>query len=208
MAKRPPAQEIPPDLGASEDDGWGSRRADARRNHERVLAAAIEVFTELGLDATIPQVAARAGVGKATVYRSYPTKADLVRALARTHIDWLEGLIAEAAVSADEDAEKALRTLLHAIVQRLADDRLMVEVLTRVEGEFVENDENTRQFEHVLARGRAQGSLRADVEVFDVQVLLAGVARSLIELDVRDPAIWLRFADFTLAALRPSDSGR
>ncbi|PUA79394.1 TetR/AcrR family transcriptional regulator [Nocardioides currus] len=189
--------------GAAPEEEWAGRRADARRNHERVLAAAVEVFTELGLDATIPQVAARAGVGKATVYRSYPTKADLVTALARTHVDWLEGLVADAATRADEDAAAALRSLLHAIVQRLAEDRLMVEVLMRVEGGFEENEETTSQFEHVLEQGRRQGSLRADVELFDVQVLLAGFARSLIDLDNHDPATWRRFADFTLTALRP-----
>lgn len=184
-------------------DEWAGRRADARRNHERVLAAAIEVFTEHGLDATIPQVAERAGVGKATVYRSYPTKADLVMALARVHVDWLEDVVARGAGLADDDALGALRGILHEIVVRLAEDRLMIEVLTRAEGEFVENTETASQFERVLELGRRQGALREDVEMFDVHVLLAGIARSLIELDNRDPDTWRRFADFTLAALRP-----
>lgn len=188
---------------AESADEWVGRRADARRNHERVLAAAIDVFTEHGLDATIPQVAERAGVGKATVYRSYPTKADLVMALARVHVEWLEDVVARGAVGAEEDAARALRAILHEIVARLAQDRLMVEVLTRVEGEFVESVETTSEFERVLELGRRQGTVRQDVELLDVQVLLAGVARSLIELDNRDPDTWRRFADFTLAALRP-----
>lgn len=185
-------------------DDWTGRRADARRNHERVLAAAVEVFTEHGLDATIPQVAERAGVGKATVYRSYPTKADLVMALARVHVEWLEDVVARGARAADADAGGALRAILHEIVARLAEDRLMVEVLMVVDGgDFDENTDTTSQFEHVLEQGRRQGSLRHDVELFDVQVLLAGIARSLIELDNRDPDTWRRFADFVLAAVRP-----
>src|SRR4051794_1873565 len=94
----------------SSGEDWSDRRADARRNHERVLAAAAEVFTEHGLDATIPQVAARAGVGKATVYRSFPTKADLVRALAQTHVDWLDARIEAALEAAQQDAYRALES--------------------------------------------------------------------------------------------------
>ncbi|MEU8819010.1 helix-turn-helix domain-containing protein [Actinoplanes sp. NPDC048796] len=59
------------------------RRRDAVRNHERVIAAARELFSEQGLGVTVPQVAERAGVGKATVYRSYPAKQDVVVAVAR-----------------------------------------------------------------------------------------------------------------------------
>src|SRR5690348_17101316 len=94
----PPDREpaCPPD-GEPATADWSDRRADARRNHERVIAAAIEVFAERGLEATVPEVAARAGVGKATVYRSYPTKADLVAAVARHQINWLAERVAAAA---------------------------------------------------------------------------------------------------------------
>ena len=54
------------------------RRKDARRNHERVVAAAVEVFREYGTQASVPQIATRAEVGKATVYRSFPTRKSVV----------------------------------------------------------------------------------------------------------------------------------
>jgi AcrR family transcriptional regulator len=50
------------------------KRADAVRNRERVVAAAAAVFAERGVEASVPDVAERAGVGKATVYHSFPTK--------------------------------------------------------------------------------------------------------------------------------------
>src|SRR4051812_3502839 len=58
-----------------------TKRRDAVANQARILDAALELFVERGLDVPIPDIAARAGVGKATVYRNYPTKADLVAAI-------------------------------------------------------------------------------------------------------------------------------
>ncbi|NUP28335.1 MAG: TetR/AcrR family transcriptional regulator [Nocardia sp.] len=189
-----------PDTTRTDPASWQGRRADARQNHERVLAAAIEVFTEHGIGATIPQVAARAGVGKATVYRSYPTKSDLVQALARIHIDWFHQLVDIAVEAARADAYHALEALLEQVTARLAEDRLMIEVLSGVEGLGDEHLE--QQLERILALGRAQGSLRADTSGMDVQVLVSGAARALIELDIRDPAVWRRYARLISAALR------
>ncbi|THJ68816.1 TetR/AcrR family transcriptional regulator, partial [Candidatus Frankia alpina] len=62
-------------------------RVDARLNRERILAAAEEVFGELGAQASTEEVARRAGVGVATVFRHFPTKADLVEATLVRHFD-------------------------------------------------------------------------------------------------------------------------
>ncbi|UGT61890.1 TetR/AcrR family transcriptional regulator [Nocardia asteroides] len=177
------------------------RRVDAQHNSERVLAAAIEVFTEHGLEATIPEVAARAGVGKATVYRSYPTKADLVRELALLHLDWIDELVTAALDTARTDAYRALEVLLERIATRLAEDRLMVEVLSGVDG--IEDERLDNQLEQLLALAHEQGRLRPDATAMDVQVLVAGVARALIELEIGDPAVWRRYARLALSALRP-----
>lgn len=63
------------------------KRADAQRNRETVLAAAAEVFVTSGVDAPIRQIAAQAGVGMATIYRHFPTRADLVTAVYRHQIE-------------------------------------------------------------------------------------------------------------------------
>jgi AcrR family transcriptional regulator len=63
------------------------RRVDAQRNRETVLAAAAEVFVASGVDAPIRQIAARAGVGMATIYRHFPTRADLVTAVYHHQIE-------------------------------------------------------------------------------------------------------------------------
>ncbi|GHH91568.1 TetR/AcrR family transcriptional regulator [Streptomyces capillispiralis] len=75
-----------PDSTAGQSSSRG-KRADAQRNRQTVLAAAAEVFVTSGVDAPIRQIAARAGVGMATIYRHFPTRADLVTAVYRHQIE-------------------------------------------------------------------------------------------------------------------------
>ncbi|MFD7613723.1 TetR/AcrR family transcriptional regulator [Streptomyces sp. NPDC059828] len=77
MATDSPAGELPS----------RGKRADAQRNRQTVLAAAAEVFVTSGVDAPIRQIAAQAGVGMATIYRHFPTRADLVTAVYRHQIE-------------------------------------------------------------------------------------------------------------------------
>ncbi|MFE2100826.1 MULTISPECIES: TetR/AcrR family transcriptional regulator [unclassified Streptomyces] len=64
-----------------------SRRADAQRNQQTLLAAAAAVFVTSGVDAPIREIAARAGVGVGTIYRHFPTRADLVVAVYRHQVE-------------------------------------------------------------------------------------------------------------------------
>jgi AcrR family transcriptional regulator len=59
-------------------------RADAQRNHDRIVVAAGEAFAELGLDVSMEEIARRAGVGPATLYRRFPSKQALLRAVSRS----------------------------------------------------------------------------------------------------------------------------
>ena len=62
-------------------------RADAQRNEDAVLEAAKAVFTESGVDATVREIATRAGVGMGTLYRRFPTRSDLIAAVFRREVD-------------------------------------------------------------------------------------------------------------------------
>lgn len=64
-----------------------SKRADAVRNQQKLLAAAAEVFVTSGVDAPIREIAAKAGVGMGTIYRHFPTRADLVVAVFRHQVE-------------------------------------------------------------------------------------------------------------------------
>ena len=73
------------------DEGAGHagepRRADARRNKETLLDAAAAVFVRSGVDAPVRDIAAKAGVGTGTIYRHFPTRADLIIAVYRHQVD-------------------------------------------------------------------------------------------------------------------------
>ena len=77
------------------------RRADAERNRSRILAAASELFAQRGLDASMPELAERAGVGVGTLYRAFPDKDHLLGAVMAERLRWLAGEI-EAAIAAPD----------------------------------------------------------------------------------------------------------
>src|SRR5215470_17846329 len=93
------AGERPPRLDADVD--VRPLRRDAERNRQRILAAAAEVFTERGLDATLDEVARAAGVGIGTVYRRFPDKESLIAELFRDRIDALVTVAEEACAALD-----------------------------------------------------------------------------------------------------------
>ena len=71
-------------------------RADAARNRARIVEAARAAFAEAGLDVGVEEIARRAGVGKGTLYRRFPTKEALVRAIFEDLLDDIERLAADA----------------------------------------------------------------------------------------------------------------
>ncbi|HTE62763.1 MAG TPA: helix-turn-helix domain-containing protein, partial [Solirubrobacteraceae bacterium] len=101
-------------------------RADAVRNRARVIAAAETVFAEQGADAGVEVVAARAGVGKATVYRSFPTKDALVWEVACRQLEaWLERI-----QTTEGDAITVLERLLVAAAEAKVLGEITVTVST------------------------------------------------------------------------------
>src|SRR3954467_7598959 len=93
------------------------KRADALRNYEKLLAAAREAFTEADRSASPEDIARRAGVGIGTLYRNFPTRADLVEAI---YVDEVEALSRRAGEYADLDPWEALTAWLHGFVGYVA----------------------------------------------------------------------------------------
>ena len=178
-------------------------RADAVRNRERVVAAAAEVFAEKGEAAVVPEIAARAGVGKGTVYRCFPTKDHLVAAVASERVRWFERQ-ARAAAEAD-DPWAAFGAFMERVADAHCEDRGMVASMSQAIElpELVEaRAAATEALGRLMARAIAQGSMRADAVPADLKVLLSGIGRALAAAGERDPAVWRRYVGLVVDALR------
>ncbi|MFK0025021.1 TetR/AcrR family transcriptional regulator [Streptomyces sp. NPDC090798] len=75
------------DSGQGTESAAGSKRKDARRNRQTLLDAAATVFVTSGVEAPVRDIAAKAGVGMGTIYRHFPTRADLIIAVYRHQVD-------------------------------------------------------------------------------------------------------------------------
>ncbi|WP_244375804.1 TetR/AcrR family transcriptional regulator [Streptomyces ficellus] len=165
--------------------GTGTRasrpRADALRNRERIVTAAREMFVELGADVPFDEVARRAGVGNATLYRHFPDRAALVHevvlsVLSRTTESALEAATDEA------DAFEALRRFTHAA----ADERigalcpLLSGAFDRDHPELLaERGRLEDAVQTLFARAQEAGRMRTDVAVGDLLVGLSQLTRPL-----------------------------
>lgn len=162
-------------------DGAPRQRRDARRNRELLLEAAHEVFTEQGLDAALDVIARRAGVGNATLYRHFPTRAALVDAVFR---DSLTGTMdAGERARRAPDAWVGLTAYLEAVFSTLAADRgsndLMTTHLRGVESLEAVHEHNRGTVDVLLSRLRDEGTVRPDVTTEDVLFGLAALGRAV-----------------------------
>src|SRR3954470_666616 len=170
------------------------RRADARRNRERVIAAATAVFGEKGLDAGVPEVAARAGVGKATIYRSFPSKDHLVAAVALERLRWFARLVDGGLT--ERDAGAAVATVSHTAAERQCGDRAVAGAMAGVidvPEVTAARAEIAASLDRLIDRGQAQGTIRGDVAWADVKVLFAGVTAVLRDAGECDEAVLRRY---------------
>ncbi len=177
-------------------------RADAERNRVALLAAARQVFGEHGLDASLDEIARRAGVGNATLYRRFPTRQDLIAAV-----------FADRKATQVELADRALRNpdpwtgfteYVFALGELQATDRGLGELLITVN--FDGDDRLTqlratsqRRAREVIRRAQEAGALRADFTLDDLMVLLianAGVVRR-----APAPDAWRRLLTMALEGL-------
>jgi len=179
-----------------------AKRADAVRNRSRVLAAAAAVFAERGVEAGVPEVARRAGVGKATVYRSFPTKEHLIAAVAVARLEDFERRV-RAQLDAP-DAWQALHDLLADSAVRQCGDRAITAALESGVAQEQLAVARASMWDAVgalLERAKAEGRIAPEAQAADLRVLWAGVARVLATDGNVDPAAWRRYAGLVLRAL-------
>jgi AcrR family transcriptional regulator len=186
---------------AGEKEG---QRRDARRNHELLVAAAREVFAERGADASLEEIARRAGVGVGTLYRHFATREALVEAVFERRIGEFVA-VAEVA-AAEPDGWLALVGFLERMLEVQAGDRLLKDVLLRSPPGTGRVDqaraEMRRQFEGVLERARTQGRLRADFGFPDLAMLLWSFSTLIDATSEAAPNAWRRHLHWLLDGMR------
>ena len=146
-------------------------RADAARNRARVLDAARTAFAQAGLDVGVEEIARRAGVGKGTLYRRFPTKEALVRAIFEDILEEIDRIVAGA--EAEADAWTAFTTLHGRDCARLqASNQGFYDVVAQRLGAAALTDEQRRRVNgstaRMLKRAQDAGVVRGDLVPEDV----------------------------------------
>lgn len=154
-------------------------RADALRNRERIVTAAREMFVEFGPEVPFDDIARRAGVGNATVYRNFPDRDALVREVVCSVMD-RTAEAAEQALAETGDAFAALERFVHAA----ADERIsaLCPMVATTFDKHHPDLEASRQrverlVEEVMDRAKAAGQLRTDVDHGDLMIIVAQLGR-------------------------------
>ena len=180
------------------------QRADARRNRERILAAARRQLAEHGVDVHIERIARAAGVGVGTVYRHFPAKEDLLQAFADERFAYFAET-ARAALDAP-DAWKAFSDFMREAARVTAEDRAISEAMDQLPFLCAKAAEKVGLLEldrQLIERAQAQGTMRADFTAEDVPSLMRGLARATASHGEGPPAMsWERYLEIMLAGLR------
>ncbi|MFF1630335.1 TetR/AcrR family transcriptional regulator [Streptomyces sp. NPDC058272] len=173
-----------------------------------LVEAAREVFAEQGLDAPFDAIARRAGVGSATLYRHFPTRAGLVDEVFRDTLTETMALGERARTA--KDAWTGLLDYTETVFTGLAADRGAIDLMTtRLEGVTTlqaVHAHNRRTVEVLLRRGREQGTVRGDLSTEDLLFALAALSRAVPALTAAAPDAWRRALALLLDGLRASPS--
>jgi AcrR family transcriptional regulator len=189
----------------------GRMRADARLNRARILDAARDVFVEQGPDAPLPEVSRRAGTGIATLYRRFPDRQALMRAVA---LDALTRTTEEAHRAVDEEPEPfaALARYMH----RALDTRIGAVIPVLLEAISLDDDEllrardrSTRIVHGLVDAAHGAGTLRSDATFGDISMIIVRLSRPLPGGFTRELNDQLahRHLELVLAGLRPAPAG-
>jgi AcrR family transcriptional regulator len=178
------------------------KRADARRNYEKLVAAAREAFTEKDRSASLEDIARRAGVGIGTLYRHFPTRTDLIEAV---YVEEVEALCRSADDLRDGPPWDALVGWLHRFIGYVATKHALAEELFAVADRDSEIFKTCRVAfygagEPLLRRAQEAGDVRPDVSIDDVVKMVGGIAK----IQGADPATVERILSVALDGLRYS----
>lgn len=178
-------------------------RADALRNRQRLLDAAVHAFSTAGADVTLDRIAKEAGVGIGTLYRHFPTREALIEAAYRNELAKLCDAVPE--LLAALPADQAFRAWMDRFVDYLSTKRGMADALRLAIASGANPYAHSRDrllaaLGELLAAGAAAGAVRSDVAPADVLAGLSGVCLVAGGPDQREQAG--RLLDLLMDGLR------
>lgn len=178
-------------------------RADAQRNREKILTAAVRVFTEEGLDAHLERIARAAGVGTATLYRNFPTREALIEAAHRNEVAQLCGVVPE--LLRTHPPFQALRTWTRLFMDYATAKLGMAEALRAMAASGSDSLAGShtmieQAIVSLMDACTAAGAIRTDITPPDMFAALAGIALTSARPEQRAQAE--RLLDVILDGLR------
>ena len=178
-------------------------RADAQRNREQLLAAAVAAFSQEGPEVTLESIARAAGVGIGTLYRHFPSREALVDAAYRSELARLCGSVP--ALLDEMPADKATRAWMDQFVEYMTTKRGMSDALRKViaSGGNPFAESRTRllaAFAALMQAGAADGTMRSDLDPSDLLASLTGVSLAVGDAEQREQAG--RLLDLLMDGLR------
>ena len=177
-------------------------RADAERNRRRLLDAATAIFCERGLDVGVGEIAERAGVGRGTLFRNFPTKEHLIAAIV---VERMQDSVARGRAAMDSpDPGEALFDLIERSVGEQT-DRALFDAL---DDEWLANEdisaahtEIMNVLESLVERAQRAGSLRDDISAVDVMMMVKGACEVSRSFQHVDPDLASRQFDLVRSAI-------
>ena len=158
-------------------------RADVRRNREKIIEGARQVFARSGASAQMEDVARASGVGVGTVYRHFPTKEALMTELVRLNFVLFIDRAQEGLADPGEPFE-AFADVLRRNAELMADDAAVQQALMGAGPEVWAGTEAERRqlgeiSQELVQRAQAVGTMRADIDVQDIPMLMCGVCATM-----------------------------
>jgi AcrR family transcriptional regulator len=178
-------------------------RTDAQRNRERILEVAKEAFTRFGANASLDDIATRAGVGAGTLYRHFSTRDALIEAVYQTEVEKLAA--AERKFAGTMPPIEALRAWMLLFVDHIAAKQIIAPALNTLVGGPSRLYEGSRQMRGAInalvKRAIKSGDIRKDLDPFDLLRALIGVSHVASSPDWQQSA--RRLVDILISGSRP-----
>ncbi len=187
----------------------GERRADSQRNREALLAAAAQAFAQGGTEVSAEEVARRAGVAKGTLFRHFPSKRDLVDAVAVDRLLQLRAAVAEV-MATRTPGLAAVAELMSRGAELLAADRSFFAAATC--GGPADSCLGAAKLElqlaldKLVAGARRSGEVRPEITGTDIAMLMMAATDTCAPVQALQPQLWRRYLALMIDGLRPQST--